>query len=155
MVDMSHYSKEENLEKTTKWVKYCRDRGIATEAEPGRMTGGEDGVKATDADMEGVLTSPEEAGKFVDTGIQFLAPAFGNLHGEYGGVENMKLDFDRSVLLPMEVSVHIDDANYVGEKVGFIKTYRRKGFCPFGPTWHEWVSSRTSFSLCGTWDDET
>lgn len=94
MVDMSHYEKEENLEKTRKWTQYCHDKGIATEAEPGRMNGGEDGVKDT-GDLEGVLTTPEEAMRFVDTGIDFLAPAFGNVHGDYGGVENMKLQYDR------------------------------------------------------------
>lgn len=31
----------------------------------------------------------------MNTGIDFLAPGFGNVHGNYGGVENMKLEFDR------------------------------------------------------------
>lgn len=94
MIDMSHYEKEENLEKTAKWVKYCHERNIATEAEPGRMEGGEDGVQDT-GDLSGVLTTPEEALKFTATGIDFLAPAFGNLHGHYGAEENIKLDFAR------------------------------------------------------------
>jgi fructose-bisphosphate aldolase class II len=98
MVDMSHHEKEENLALTKELVAYCHERGIATEAEPGRMEGGEDGVKDT-GDLEGVLTTPEEALRFVDTGIDFLAPAFGNVHGNYGGVQNMKLDFDRYVQL--------------------------------------------------------
>jgi len=34
--------------------------------------------------VEGVLTTPEQALEFVATGIDFLAPAFGNIHGEYG-----------------------------------------------------------------------
>lgn len=94
MVDMSHYDKAENLSKTAELTAYCHARGIATEAEPGRMEGGEDGVKDT-GDLQGMLTTSEEAMKFVETGIDFLAPAFGNVHGNYGGVENMKLDFDR------------------------------------------------------------
>ncbi|KAL8891430.1 MAG: hypothetical protein Q9215_001572 [Flavoplaca cf. flavocitrina] len=93
MVDMSHYGKEENLSKTKDLVKYCHDRGIATEAEPGRIEGGEDGVKNT-ADLEGMLTSPEEAQQFVDTGISWLAPAFGNVHGSYGP-RGIQLEFDR------------------------------------------------------------
>lgn len=96
MVDMSHYEKEENLEKTARITKYLHAKGIATEAEPGRINGGEDGVKDT-GDLEGLLTTKEEAGTFVDTGIDFLAPAFGNVHGNYGGVENIKLDFKRYV----------------------------------------------------------
>jgi fructose-bisphosphate aldolase, class II len=94
MVDMSHYEKEENLQRTADLVKYCHERGIATEAEPGRINGGEDGVKDT-GDLEGMLTTPEEALQFVETGIDFLAPAFGNVHGKYGGVENIKLDLPR------------------------------------------------------------
>ena len=97
MVDMSHYEKEENLEKTERITKMLHEKGIATEAEPGRINGGEDGVKDT-GDLEGLLTTAEEAGEFVATGIDFLAPAFGNVHGNYGGVENIKLDFERYVL---------------------------------------------------------
>lgn len=83
MVDMSHYEKDENLRLTKELTQYCHERGIATEAEPGRIEGGEDGLKDT-ADLEGVLTTPEQALEFVDTGIDFLAPAFGNIHGVYG-----------------------------------------------------------------------
>ena len=94
MVDMSHHEKEENLQRTAELVKYCHERGIATEAEPGRINGGEDGVKDT-GDLEGMLTTPEEALQFVETGIDFLAPAFGNVHGKYGGVGKIKLDLPR------------------------------------------------------------
>ncbi|KIN01988.1 hypothetical protein OIDMADRAFT_28115 [Oidiodendron maius Zn] len=83
MIDMSHYEKDENLRLTRELTEYCHDRGIATEAEPGRIEGGEDGLKDT-ADLEGVLTTPEQALEFVETGIDFLAPAFGNIHGVYG-----------------------------------------------------------------------
>jgi len=96
MVDMSHYEKEENLEKTERITKMLHEKGIATEAEPGRINGGEDGVKDT-GDLEGLLTTAEEASEFVATGIDFLAPAFGNVHGNYGGVENINLDFERYV----------------------------------------------------------
>lgn len=94
MVDMSHYEKEDNLEKTERITKMLHEKGIATEAEPGRINGGEDGVKDT-GDLEGLLTDEDEARLFVATGIDFLAPAFGNVHGNYGGVENIKLDYPR------------------------------------------------------------
>ncbi|THV81763.1 aldolase [Aureobasidium pullulans] len=81
MVDMSHHEKEENLAKTKELVEYCHARGIATEAEPGRLEGGEDGVADT-VDLEGVLTTPEDVEQFIETGVDFLAPAFGNIHGE-------------------------------------------------------------------------
>lgn len=41
MVDMSHYEKEENMAKTKELVEYLHARGIITEAEPGRINGGE------------------------------------------------------------------------------------------------------------------
>ncbi|AEO55062.1 hypothetical protein MYCTH_2298452 [Thermothelomyces thermophilus ATCC 42464] len=93
MCDMSHYDKEENLRLTAELVKYCHERGIAAEAEPGRIEGGEDGVAET-ADLEGLLTTPDEAEEFVKTGIDMLAPAFGNVHGEYGP-RGIQLEYDR------------------------------------------------------------
>jgi fructose-bisphosphate aldolase class II len=93
MVDMSHHEKEENLRLTQELTTYCHERGIVTEAEPGRITGGEDGVMDT-ADLEAVMTSPEEAREFVDTGIDWLAPAFGNVHGNYGP-RGIQLEYER------------------------------------------------------------
>ncbi|EXJ85480.1 fructose-bisphosphate aldolase [Capronia coronata CBS 617.96] len=95
MVDMSHYEKEENFQKTRELVKYCNDRGIITEAEPGRIEGGEDGVGDTaDLALQGLLTTPDQAEEFVALGIDWLAPAFGNVHGKYGS-KGPQLDFDR------------------------------------------------------------
>ncbi|CAI0645396.1 unnamed protein product [Colletotrichum noveboracense] len=93
MVDMSHYEKDENLEKTATWVNYCHERGIATEAEPGRIEGAEDGVMDT-AGLEASKTTPEEVDQFIATGVDALAPAFGNVHGEYGK-QGPQLDFER------------------------------------------------------------
>ncbi|KAL2164744.1 hypothetical protein VTH06DRAFT_39 [Thermothelomyces fergusii] len=93
MCDMSHYDKEENLRLTAELVQYCHERGIAAEAEPGRIEGGEDGVPET-ADLEGLLTTPDEAEEFVNTGIDMLAPAFGNVHGSYGP-RGIQLEYDR------------------------------------------------------------
>ncbi|PYH98023.1 fructose-bisphosphate aldolase [Aspergillus ellipticus CBS 707.79] len=93
MIDMSHYEKAENLSLTRELVQYCNERGIATEAEPGRIEGGEDGVSDT-VDLEGLLTTPEESEEFVATGIDWLAPAFGNVHGSYGP-RGIRLEYDR------------------------------------------------------------
>ncbi|KAL2822291.1 ketose-bisphosphate aldolase [Aspergillus cavernicola] len=93
MVDMSHYEKEDNLCKTAQWVQHCNERQIATEAEPGRIEGGEDGVMDT-AGLEACMTTPEEVEEFVATGVCALAPAFGNVHGEYGP-QGPRLDFKR------------------------------------------------------------
>jgi fructose-bisphosphate aldolase class II len=93
MVDMSHYEKEENMRLSKELVEYCNARGIITECEPGRINGGEDGVADT-ADLEEVLTTPEQAEEFVALGIDWLAPAFGNVHGKYGP-KGPQLDFPR------------------------------------------------------------
>jgi fructose-bisphosphate aldolase class II len=93
MVDMSHYEREENLIKTSRWVKYCNERQSATEAEPGRIEGGEDGVMDTEG-LEASKTTPEEVEEFIATGVDALAPAFGTVQGEYGPQEPY-LDFER------------------------------------------------------------
>ena len=97
MVDMSRFEKEENLAKTARWVRYCHERKIATEAEPGRIEGGEDGVTDTEG-LEASKTTPEEVEQFVATGVDALAPAFGNVHGEYGP-QGPQLDFTRYAIL--------------------------------------------------------
>ncbi|VUC34883.1 unnamed protein product [Clonostachys rosea] len=102
MVDMSHHEKDENLRKTAKWVKYCNDRHIATEAEPGRIEGGEDGVMDT-AGLEASKTTPEEVEQFVATGVDALAPAFGNVHGEYGP-QGPQLDFEKFLQIKKQLN---------------------------------------------------
>ncbi|EXL81088.1 tagatose 1,6-diphosphate aldolase [Fusarium oxysporum f. sp. conglutinans race 2 54008] len=74
MVDMSHHDHEENLAKTAALTKLCHKRGIAVEAESGRINGGEDGIADTD-DLEE---------NFLKAGIDILAPSVGNIHGDYG-----------------------------------------------------------------------
>lgn len=93
MVDMSHYEKKINLKKTRELVQYCNEHQKDTEAEPGRIEGGEDGVVDT-AGLEACMTTAEEVDEFVDTGVDVLAPAFGNVHGEYGP-RGPQLDFER------------------------------------------------------------
>lgn len=93
MADMSHYEKKLHLKKTRELVRYCNERQKATEAEPGRIEGGEDGVMNTQG-LKACMTTPEEVDELVNTGVDVLAPAFGNVHGEYGP-RGPKLDFER------------------------------------------------------------
>ena len=95
MVDMSHHERAENLAKTKELVALCHEHGIAAEAEPGRIEGGEDGIANT-ADLEGVMTTREDVEDFVGCGVDLLAPSFGNIHGEYGK-RGPQFDFDRYV----------------------------------------------------------
>lgn len=93
MVDMSHHDRATNLAQTASLVADCHARGIACEAEPGRIQGGEDGVADTAA-LEAIMTTAEEARAFADTGIDWLAPAFGNVHGSYGE-RGIRLEYGR------------------------------------------------------------
>jgi fructose-bisphosphate aldolase, class II len=54
MVDMSHHDHEENLSRTKKLTRLCQQKGIAVEAETGRISGGEDGIADT-GDLEGIV----------------------------------------------------------------------------------------------------
>ncbi|KAF8850765.1 tagatose 1,6-diphosphate aldolase [Acephala macrosclerotiorum] len=107
MVDMSHYEKEENLRKTKELVRYCHERGIAAEAEAGRIEGGEDGVMDTEG-LEGSMTAMEEVNAFVATGVEVLAPAIGNMHGEdpYRSIGGPKLDFKRLKQIRAKINVN-------------------------------------------------
>ncbi|PLB52480.1 fructose-bisphosphate aldolase [Aspergillus steynii IBT 23096] len=93
MIDLSHCSKEDNLRKTAELVKVCHEHHKSAEAEPGRIEGGEDGISNT-ADLGPLMTTPGEVQDFVDTGVDFLAPSFGNVHGEYGA-RGIQLDWER------------------------------------------------------------
>ena len=85
MVDASTLEPEENIARCKAIVDIANAQGIAVEAEMGRIEGGEDGLPTVD--MEAIFTRPDDAREFVEkTGVQFLAPTFGNIHGHYGPV---------------------------------------------------------------------
>lgn len=78
MFDGSHYSIEENVEKTKSIVVLCNEKGISVEAEVGSIGGEEDGVIGT-----GECADPEECQAISDLGITMLAAGIGNIHGAY------------------------------------------------------------------------
>lgn len=83
MVDASVHDAEENIHQVKEITKVANAKGISIEAEMGRIEGGEDGLP--NVDLDAVLTQPADAKRFIDeTGVQFLAPSFGNVHGGYG-----------------------------------------------------------------------
>ncbi|RSL40154.1 hypothetical protein CEP53_013559 [Fusarium sp. AF-6] len=93
MVDMSHYEHVENLEKTKVLTRVCHERGIAVEAESGRINGGEEGIADTGS-LEALFTTPKEVEDFLAAEVDLLAPSIGNIHGDYGPA-GPQLDFDR------------------------------------------------------------
>jgi fructose-bisphosphate aldolase class II len=88
MVDGSMFETEENIRYTKSVVERATAKSITIEAELGRIEGGEDGIPMLE--LDGLLTDPDFAQHFVEqTGVHFLAPSFGNVHGPYppGGAE--------------------------------------------------------------------
>jgi len=78
MFDGSHYSIEENIEKTTELVAAAHAKGISIEAEVGSIGGEEDGVIGM-----GECADPDECKRIADLGVDFLAAGIGNIHGKY------------------------------------------------------------------------
>ncbi len=78
MFDGSHYSIEENKQKTKELVKIAHDKGVSIEAEVGSIGGEEDGVVGT-----GEIADAQECAEIAQLGIDFLAAGIGNIHGMY------------------------------------------------------------------------
>ena len=78
MFDGSHYSIEENIEKTKELVKLTSEKGISLEAEVGSIGGEEDGVIGA-----GEIADPQECKAIADLGVTMLAAGIGNIHGQY------------------------------------------------------------------------
>jgi fructose-bisphosphate aldolase class II len=78
MFDGSHYSIDENIEKTKELVAAAHAKGISIEAEVGSIGGEEDGVVGM-----GECADPNECKQIADLGVDFLAAGIGNIHGKY------------------------------------------------------------------------
>jgi tagatose 1,6-diphosphate aldolase GatY/KbaY len=89
MVDASRLTFLDNAAFVAKVTEAAHAAGVPVEAELGTIGGAEEGGAG-----EEELTDPEAAEEFVRrTGIDFLAPAFGTVHGVYKG--EIRLDFSR------------------------------------------------------------
>ncbi len=78
MMDNSHLSFEENVERTRKIVKLAHPAGVGVEAELGQLP---TGVKDKSRQEDASLTDPMEAARFVmETGVDALAISCGNVH---------------------------------------------------------------------------
>ena len=78
MFDGSHFSIDENVEKTKEIVALAHAKGVSVEAEVGSIGGEEDGVVGA-----GECADPKECKAIADLGIDFLAAGIGNIHGKY------------------------------------------------------------------------
>lgn len=89
MMDGSTLPFEENIEKTLQAVELAKKYGATVEAELGLVGGSEDGK--TD---EGIrCTNPQDAKVFIErTGVDALAVAIGNAHGNYPVAPRLAFD---------------------------------------------------------------
>ena len=78
MFDGSHFSIEENVEKTKELVAVAHQLGLSIEAEVGSIGGEEDGVVGA-----GECADPDECKAIADLGVDMLAAGIGNIHGKY------------------------------------------------------------------------
>ncbi|HAN10353.1 MAG TPA: fructose-1,6-bisphosphate aldolase, class II [Clostridiales bacterium] len=84
MIDGSHYPLEENIAISKKVTDVAHAVGVSVEAELGRVGGQEDDLSVED--FEATYAVPSECDIFVkETGVDFLAPALGSVHGPYKG----------------------------------------------------------------------
>ncbi len=78
MFDGSHYSIEENIEKTKEVIRLAHEKGLSVEAEVGSIGGEEDGVVGG-----GEVADVDECKMIADLGVDILAAGIGNIHGKY------------------------------------------------------------------------
>ncbi|MGF7002923.1 fructose-bisphosphate aldolase class II [Lachnospiraceae bacterium PFB1-21] len=89
MLDASRDSFEENIRKTQEVVKLAGQYGATVEAELGLVGGSEDG--STDHGVK--CTNPQDALIFCrETGVDALAVAIGNAHGDYPVAPTLRFD---------------------------------------------------------------
>lgn len=94
MFDGSHLPLDENIAMTTRVIESAKKYDAAVEAEIGCVGGSEDGSE----DIAINCTKPEDAVKFErETGVDALAVAIGNAHGNYKATPKLRFDILETV----------------------------------------------------------
>lgn len=100
MFDGSHLPIEENIKQTQRVIRLAEEYGADVEAEIGCVGGSEDGSE----DIAINCTSPEQAVEFVSkTGVDALAIAIGNAHGNYKQAPDLRFDILEKVHKSVDV----------------------------------------------------
>lgn len=93
MIDASHEEFEENIAATKRVVDAAHAKGVAVEAELGKLGGVEEHVSVDEADAK--LTDPKQVEEFVKrSGCDSLACAIGTSHGAYKFSGSQGLHFE-------------------------------------------------------------
>ncbi|WP_294778752.1 class II fructose-bisphosphate aldolase [uncultured Eubacterium sp.] len=94
MFDGSHLPLEENIKMTKKVISTAEEYDAAVEAEIGCVGGSEDGSE----DIAINCTKPDDAVRFEkETGVDALAIAIGNAHGNYKSTPKLRFDILKQV----------------------------------------------------------
>lgn len=94
MFDGSHLPLDENIAMTKRVMEMAEEYDAAVEAEIGCVGGSEDGSE----DIAVNCTKPEDAVKFEqETGVDALAIAIGNAHGNYKSTPKLRFDILQKV----------------------------------------------------------
>lgn len=94
MFDGSHLPLDENIAMTNRVIESAKKYDAAVEAEIGCVGGSEDGSE----DIAINCTKPEDAFKFErETGVDALAVAIGNAHGNYKATPKLRFDILETV----------------------------------------------------------
>ncbi|ONI44218.1 fructose-1,6-bisphosphate aldolase, class II [Candidatus Epulonipiscioides gigas] len=105
MFDGSHYSIDENVEKTKELVTLAHSKGLSIEAEVGSIGGEEDGVVG-----KGEVADAKECKLIANLGVDMLAAGIGNIHGKYpdnwAGLEFEALDEIQKLTEAMPLVLH-------------------------------------------------
>lgn len=113
MFDGSHLPLQENIAQTKKVIDMARPYGAAVEAEIGCVGGSEDGS----VDIAIHCTSPEQAKRFyAETGVDALAIAIGNAHGNYKEAPKLRFDILNEVHNSVDVPLVLHGGTGISEE---------------------------------------
>jgi len=140
MIDASRMILEENIAITKSVVEYAHSKGVAVQAEIGKVP--YLGKEQLDINWDEVMTDPDEAKRLVDeTGIDALAVAIGNAHGFFK--EKNEPDWERLKTirekLPNTPLILHGASDWAGEKV--VKAIKG-GICAFN------IDTDTKLAFC-------
>ena len=112
MIDASSLPFNENVKQTRQVVKWARVKGIAVEAEIGRIAGAEDKVSVSA--REALLTDPDEAARFAkESECDSLAISIGTQHGAFKVSGTSHLDIKRLKEIQKNCFVLLNDVIWV------------------------------------------
>lgn len=128
MYDGTPFPFNQNLSVTLEVCRVARAIGVSVEGEIGQMGGQEEGVFT--AEGEGTMTDPDEAERYVrETGIDALAVAVGNVHGQTEAVG--RLDLDRLTAIGNRVAVPLVIHGGSGLPEEMVREAIARGVCKF------------------------